>query len=103
MDIPLLLLMVGSIFLAGRIAERRGRSFRVWASIAAVIGPFALPAVFLLPNRRAADGDPSQGPEGPGTRAAPALQSRRPPSDHPGMPISRQASALSFSAAWAAK
>ena len=47
------LLMVASIglmFLVGRIAERRGRRFTTWAGIAAMIGPFALPLVFLLPN-----------------------------------------------------
>ena len=37
---------------AGRIAEHRGRSFKVWAWIAAFIGPLALPLVFLLPNLR---------------------------------------------------
>jgi MFS family permease len=41
---------IGSIYLAGRIAERRGRSFKNWAGIAAVIGPLALPLVFLFPN-----------------------------------------------------
>ncbi|MBR1215484.1 hypothetical protein [Bradyrhizobium sp. JYMT SZCCT0180] len=47
------LLMIGtvlSIYLAGRLAERRGRSFKVWAWIAAFIGPLALPLVFLFPN-----------------------------------------------------
>jgi MFS family permease len=47
------LVMIGfviSIYLAGRIAERRGRSFKIWAWIAAVIGPLALPLVFLFPN-----------------------------------------------------
>jgi MFS family permease len=41
---------IGSIYLAGRIAERRGRRFIIWAWIAAVIGPLALPLVFLFPN-----------------------------------------------------
>jgi hypothetical protein len=48
--------MVGSICsmcLAGRIAERRGRRFIVWAWIAAIIGPLALPLVFLFPNLHA--------------------------------------------------
>ena len=47
------LLTVGSIctmYLAGRIAERRGRRFIVWAWIAALIGPLALPLVFLFPT-----------------------------------------------------
>ena len=41
---------IGLMFLVGRIAERRGRRFTTWAGIAAMIGPFALPLVFLLPN-----------------------------------------------------
>jgi hypothetical protein len=52
-NLALALLMVGSIgsvCLAGRIAERRGRSFKIWAWIAAFIGPLALPLVFLFPN-----------------------------------------------------
>jgi MFS family permease len=39
-----------SMYLAGRIAERRGRSFTTWAGVAAIIGPLALPLVFLFPN-----------------------------------------------------
>jgi NO-binding membrane sensor protein with MHYT domain len=46
-----------SIHLAGRIAERRGRSFKIWAWIAAFIGPLALPLVFLFPNLRGKNGD----------------------------------------------
>lgn len=45
------LLTVGfiiSMYLAGRIAQRRGRSFKIWAGIAAIIGPLALPLVFLF-------------------------------------------------------
>jgi MFS family permease len=52
-NIAFALLMVGSIgsvYLAGRIAERRGRRFKIWAWIAAAIGPLALPLVFLFPN-----------------------------------------------------
>ncbi len=41
---------IGSIYLAGRIAERRGRRFTIWAWIAAFIGPLALPLIFLFPN-----------------------------------------------------
>ena len=48
---------VYSIYLAGRIAERRGRSFKNWAGIAAVIGPLALPLVFLFPNLHGENGD----------------------------------------------
>ena len=53
MDMTYGLLLIGTIismYLAGRIAERRGRSFKIWAWIAAFIGPFALPLVFLFPN-----------------------------------------------------
>ena len=40
-----------TIYLAGRIAERRGRSFKNWAWIAGIfIGPLALPLLLLLPN-----------------------------------------------------
>jgi MFS family permease len=50
--------MVGSIYLAGRIAQRRGRSFRNWAWIAGIlIGPLALPLLFLLPNLHGRNGE----------------------------------------------
>ena len=55
--IALALLMVCSIYLAGRIAERRGRSFKIWAWIAAIIGPLALPLVFLFPTLHCKYGD----------------------------------------------
>jgi len=38
MDAVALLIFVGSIYLAGRIAERRGRSVKSWAWIAALLG-----------------------------------------------------------------
>jgi MFS family permease len=50
MDIITLVAFIISIYLAGRIAERRGRRFKSWAGIAAIIGPLALPLVFLFPN-----------------------------------------------------
>jgi hypothetical protein len=56
-NITLALLMICSIYLAGRIAERRGRSFKIWAWIAAIIGPLALPLVFLIPTLHGKDGD----------------------------------------------
>ena len=43
---------IGSMYLAARVAERRGRSPKAWAWIAAFIGPLALPLVFLFPNLR---------------------------------------------------
>lgn len=48
---------IGSIYLAGRIAERRGRRFSTWAGIAAIIGPLALPLVFLFPSLHRKNGD----------------------------------------------
>jgi len=57
MDVYILLLMVVSIYLAGRIAEHRGRSFKIWAWIAAFIGPLALPLVFLFPNLHRKNGN----------------------------------------------
>jgi hypothetical protein len=50
MDAITLAVFIASIYPAGRIAERRGRSFKVWAWIAVFIGPLALPLVFLFPN-----------------------------------------------------
>jgi hypothetical protein len=49
--------LIGSMYLAGRIAQRRGRSFKNWASIAGVIGPLALPLLFLLPNLYGKNGE----------------------------------------------
>jgi MFS family permease len=50
--------LIGSMYVAGRIAERRGRSFRNWALIAGtLIGPLALPLLFLLPNLHGRNGD----------------------------------------------
>jgi hypothetical protein len=54
-NITLALLIAGSVlsvWLAGRLAERRGRNFRTWAWIGALIGPFALPLLYLFPNLR---------------------------------------------------
>ena len=48
---------VCSVFLAGRIAERRGRSFKSWAWIAVFIGPLAIPLVFLAPNLHRKNGN----------------------------------------------
>ena len=52
MDVITLIVFVASIYPAGRIAEHRGRSFKAWAWIAVLIGPFALPLLFLLRNLR---------------------------------------------------
>jgi MFS family permease len=48
---------IGSIYFAGRIAERRGRRFKIWAWIAAIIGPLALPLILLFPNLHGKNGD----------------------------------------------
>jgi MFS family permease len=57
MDVITLIAFIGSMYLAGRMAERRGRRFRTWAGIAAVIGPLALPLVLLFPNLHDRNGD----------------------------------------------
>jgi hypothetical protein len=51
MDVVLIIGAIASIYIAGRLAEQRGRSFRTWAGIAALVGPFAF-VVYLLPDRR---------------------------------------------------
>ena len=50
MDAITLVALIGSMYLAGRIAERRGRGVKMWAWTASIIGPLALPLVFLFPN-----------------------------------------------------
>jgi hypothetical protein len=57
MDIITLVAFVASIYLAGLIARRRGRSFRNWGWVAAFIGQLALPLVFLFPNLHRNDAD----------------------------------------------
>jgi hypothetical protein len=55
MDVATLIVLAvafASIYPAGRVAESRGRNFKVWAWVAALIGPLALPLIFLLPNLR---------------------------------------------------
>jgi len=60
LDAITLAAVIGSIYLAGRLAERRGRSSKNWAYIAAMlIGPLALPLLLLLPNLRGRNGDPA--------------------------------------------
>jgi hypothetical protein len=62
MDYVALALLMASIFLAGRMAERRGRQFKIWAWIAAFIGPLAFPLLFLLPNLHGKNGNHVEGP-----------------------------------------
>jgi hypothetical protein len=59
MDAYLIVALICSVYLAGRIATHRGRSFKVWAWIAAFIGPLALPLIFLFPNLHGKNGDPA--------------------------------------------
>jgi len=56
MDVLVFVGSVLSIYLAGCIAEHRGRSFRNWAYIGAMIGPLAFPLVYLFPNLREKNG-----------------------------------------------
>jgi MFS family permease len=76
---------VYSIYLAGRIAERRGRSFKAWAWISGIlIGPLALPLLFLLPNLHRKDPDGPQGKNGPAHvtgAATPAIRRNPEPSN----------------------
>jgi hypothetical protein len=51
MDVLLIIGAIASIYVAGLLAKRRGRSVRTWAWIAALVGPLAF-VVFLLPDRR---------------------------------------------------
>jgi hypothetical protein len=57
MDIAVLGIAIGSIYLAGLLAKRRGRSPTVWAWIAAFIGPLAFPLVLMFPNLRGKNGE----------------------------------------------
>jgi MFS family permease len=57
MDAITLVAFIGSIYVAGRLAERRGRSFKIWAWIAAFIWPLALPLVLLFPNLHRKNGN----------------------------------------------
>jgi MFS family permease len=57
-----LVAIIASAYLAGHVAERRGRRFKVWAYIAAILlGPLAIPLVFLFPNLHGKNGDVPKG------------------------------------------
>ena len=58
----LMVASIGSMFLAGRIAERRGRRSGNWVWLAAIIGPLALPLIFLFPNLHRKSVDHASGP-----------------------------------------
>jgi hypothetical protein len=59
-----LIVAAGSVLVAGELAKRRGRSFKIWAWIGAIIGPLAVPLLFLLPRMTR--------PSGPGGESAAA-------------------------------
>ena len=48
MDIPLLVLFVASMVFAGLLAQERGRGPWRWVLVASVIGPLAIPALYLV-------------------------------------------------------
>ena len=54
----------GSIPVAGELAKRRGRSFKIWAWIGAIIGPLAVPLLFLLPRMARPSGPSSESAAG---------------------------------------
>jgi MFS family permease len=49
-----ILVTLVSMYLAGYIAQRRGRSVKHWLWIGAAIGPFALALLFCCQQRKAA-------------------------------------------------
>jgi hypothetical protein len=65
MDVIAVVALIGSIYFAGLIARRRGRSFKNWAVIAAIIGPLAFPLVFLFPNLHGRDPQEPNGEKRP--------------------------------------
>ena len=48
MDIPILVLFVASMVFAGLLAQERGRRPSRWVLVASVIGPLAIPALYLV-------------------------------------------------------
>jgi hypothetical protein len=57
-DILLMVVALGSMFLVGPVAKRRGRSSDNWMSIAMLLlGPFALLLLLLLPDLSEQSGD----------------------------------------------
>jgi MFS family permease len=58
--------LILTMYFAGRIAERRGRSFKNWALISGtLIGPLAFPLLFLLPNLQRKDPGSPEGEQRP--------------------------------------
>ncbi len=50
--VALISVTVVSMYLAGRVAERRGRSVKAWLWLAALAGPVALVVLLFLPPVR---------------------------------------------------
>ena len=48
MDIPILVLFVASMVFTGLLAQERGRRPWRWVLVASVIGPLAIPALYLV-------------------------------------------------------
>jgi hypothetical protein len=46
---------VVSVLVPGELAKRRGRSFKTWAWVGAIIGPLAIPLLFVFPRMQAPD------------------------------------------------
>jgi NO-binding membrane sensor protein with MHYT domain len=46
-------------YLAGHMARTRGRSVKAWLWLGALLGPFALPFLFLCPKSQWAARDPA--------------------------------------------
>jgi hypothetical protein len=44
----ILIVFASSVLVAGELAKRRGRSFKIWAWIGAIIGPLAIPLLFVF-------------------------------------------------------
>jgi hypothetical protein len=47
MDIPLLILVVASMVFVYFLARERGRRPSRWVAAASIVGPFAIPALYL--------------------------------------------------------
>ncbi len=57
-DLLLMVVVLGSMFLVGPVARRRGRSSDNWMLIVAfLLGPFALVLLLLLPDLSEQSGD----------------------------------------------
>jgi formate-dependent nitrite reductase membrane component NrfD len=51
------IVFIASMYFAGQLAIRRGRSSKTWTGVASVIGPLAFPLLLLFPNLHGKNGD----------------------------------------------